>query len=231
MTPDSNYKVPDGFEPVLIFPGGKEPGVPQVGKAQHDGLVFWIGGGEVPKLPLKMKGKLWHTGWDIETKFAIDADDTCWMDNAHGHPLEPCLLRALLSCCDEESQRDEIREVLGMPPEEPGWAQSARSKGWIPPNHVSDVLLQRVAEVESQLRAVTVEKEEYRARVGLFMRLAAKHGCEDDAHEILVRGLEIWRDQILALQGTIRTMKLTLSSARSRIAALEAELQEKGGAT
>lgn len=42
-----------------------------------------------PELPLKSHGEIWHIGWDIPTRWAVDASDQRWEDNAHGHPLQP----------------------------------------------------------------------------------------------------------------------------------------------
>ena len=44
----------------------------------------------VPSLPFKRMGSIWHEGWDIPTRWAIDNKSQCWIDNGHGHPLEKC---------------------------------------------------------------------------------------------------------------------------------------------
>lgn len=42
-----------------------------------------------PKLPLRNHGEIWHVGWDIPTRWAIDNSGQRWEDNAHGHNLKP----------------------------------------------------------------------------------------------------------------------------------------------
>jgi len=136
MKLDPNYKVPAGFEPVFNYPDGNT-GVPVVGRARlpiagERDLEFYIET-QVPALPLKIHGELWHTGWDISTKYAIDASGQCWMDGAHGGSMSPVDSKYLLEDCENQEQRNGIRKVLGLPEEEPSWAISARASGWTPP--------------------------------------------------------------------------------------------------
>jgi hypothetical protein len=139
MRLDKNYKVPEGFEPVLNYRNDKA-GEPVVGECRlkdsgWNGLVFDIGDpvDVVPALPLRASGEIWHTGWDIPTRWAIDALGSCWMDNAHGHAL--CLVQVsrLLGEAETQMSRNHIRMILGMEPEEPEWMSKARAAGWTPP--------------------------------------------------------------------------------------------------
>ena len=57
-----------------------------------DGLEF----SNEPTAPLRYHGKLWHAGWDIPTRYAVDANGVPWMDNAHGHPLEQTTWHTLI---------------------------------------------------------------------------------------------------------------------------------------
>lgn len=68
-----------------------------------------------PTLPLKIWDKLWHTGWDIPTHFAIDREDRCWINNGHGGHLEECTFECLIEDCEEETTRNEIRKAIGKP--------------------------------------------------------------------------------------------------------------------
>lgn len=43
-----------------------------------------------PQLPIVASGEIWHIGWDIPTRWAVDSDDQWWMDNGHGHALTRC---------------------------------------------------------------------------------------------------------------------------------------------
>lgn len=128
------FRVPDGFLPVLTYPGGKEPGVVVAGRCRLDKLEFFIGDPvqHVPLLPLKQTGKLWHTGWDLPTRWAIDANNQCWMNDAHGNCLELVSSDTLISTGETEDERNGIRHVLGLLPEEPGWMAQARAAGWAP---------------------------------------------------------------------------------------------------
>lgn len=134
---DENYKVPAGFEPVLNYPDGVN-GIPVVGLAQLQlggddrALQFDIGDG-TPKLPLKKHGEIWHTGWDIPTRYAIDAEDGCWKDNAHGHALSKVPKESLLSEPEQEHERNELRRLLGVELPMPEWAATAIRHGFTPP--------------------------------------------------------------------------------------------------
>jgi|SRR3990172_5479955 len=130
------FKVPDGFLPVLNYPDGKEPGIMVAGECKLGKLQFFIGHPvkKVPALPLKKIGELWHKGWDIPTRWAIDANGQCWMDSAHGGSLVPASQNALLSNAETEEDKNLIRRLLELSPEEPGWMKQARAAGWIPPD-------------------------------------------------------------------------------------------------
>lgn len=95
---------------------------------------------ERPALPFKMYGELYHQGWDIPTLWAIDANNQCWADNAHGTDLEKVTDNFLISSHESEHEdrmADEIRKALGLPlPEpEPTWEQLAKRNGWTAPEN------------------------------------------------------------------------------------------------
>ena len=131
------YNPPEGFEPVLRYPDGKT-GVPleNLGKLVVPGLnrdlEFDLSEFK-PKLPLKKSGLLWSTGWDIPTRYAIDADNQCWADDAYGNPLGPVSRDQLLSEAEDESDKNEIRRILGIELPWPDWALTAKAQGWTPP--------------------------------------------------------------------------------------------------
>lgn len=69
-----------------------------------------------PVLPI-IAGEVWHSGWDIPTRYAIDADNQCWMDNAHGHPSNKVSAKDFLNLFNEEkylSLRIKYAERLGV---------------------------------------------------------------------------------------------------------------------
>lgn len=66
-----------------------------------------------PALPLLGYGELYSTGWDIPTRWAIDANKVCWMDDAHGHPLEKISSQELLCEAEQEVDKNMLRKLLG----------------------------------------------------------------------------------------------------------------------
>ncbi len=86
--------------------------------------------------PLKTFGQYDNRGWDIPTRYAVDAEDQCWMDNAHGFPLEPTEAAVLLADMEAEGAEmlaNIVRTALGLKEEEPQWMRQARAAGWTPP--------------------------------------------------------------------------------------------------
>lgn len=98
-----------------------------------EGLEFVIEDAYRPAAPLKHKGELWHEGWDIPTKFAVDADNECWMNNAHGHALCHVSAAILIGTAENEFTQNSIRRILGMELPMPEWARTAAAAGWTPP--------------------------------------------------------------------------------------------------
>lgn len=145
MKLDKKYKVPEGFEPYYNYPNGQNEGVPVVGRAKlkislnglHRVLEFFIGENNehIPSLPIKNHGEIWHVGWDIPTRWAIDNANECWVDNAHGSCLMKTTKEELLGSTDEDDvkERNKIKQTLGLELEEPIWMQTARKNGWTPP--------------------------------------------------------------------------------------------------
>ena len=95
-------------------------------------LIFYLSG-EWPQLPFKAHGEAWHTGWDISTKWAIDAAGVCWKDGAHGGAMHITDVNGLLMEFNDECEHNQIRAHLGLPPLEPSWMAAARAAGWMPP--------------------------------------------------------------------------------------------------
>lgn len=143
---DRDYKVPEGFEPVLNYYDdargvSTNEGIPVVGVCKLLGVgkygrdvEFEIGEppDHVPALPLAAVGELWHRGWDIPTQWVIDAVGQCWKDGAHGGALYPVESGRLLDEAERQADRNYIRGLLGMQPEEPEWMAAARAAGWKP---------------------------------------------------------------------------------------------------
>jgi len=90
----------------------------------------------MPEFPLLGVGNLDHVCWDISTMYAIDANKNCWMDNAHGHPMEIVSAGDLLAEAKDEHDRIEIREILGLKPEMPRWMKDALANKWTPPDGI-----------------------------------------------------------------------------------------------
>lgn len=120
MRLDKNYKPPEGFEPVLNYREEPVIGTPIVGLGR---IVFGTTVRETfefrlseacPKLPFKTYGTLWHEGWGIPTRYAVDADGVCWKDNAHGHPLSIVSSDKLLADVADEVCAARIRRILGL---------------------------------------------------------------------------------------------------------------------
>ena len=128
---DTNYRPPVGFEPYYQYPDG-DTAIPVVGYGIHNGISFCLQE-RIPSLPLKVSGKLWHTGWDIPTYYAIDADNYCWKDWAHGGSLDLVEPSALIADIEDELTRNSIKKLLGMKEDMPGWAKTALANGWTPP--------------------------------------------------------------------------------------------------
>lgn len=89
-------------------------------------------GGE--QLKLKAHGELWHTGWDIPTRWAISEDGRAWADDAHGDSLEVVEPEYLVSQGHDsgEATQNHLRKLLGLPVPEPAWMERARAAGWRP---------------------------------------------------------------------------------------------------
>ena len=140
MKIDNSWEVPDGFAPVLNYRNGNE-GETVVGMARLPAadstrqLEFWVGEDRstVPALPLRDCGALWHSGWDIPTRYAIDGKGAAWKDNAHGGPLILVPAERLATSPETEEERRRIQKILGIPLERPGWVLAALSHGWTPP--------------------------------------------------------------------------------------------------
>lgn len=69
--------------------------------------------GDEPVMPLKAHGEIWHTGWDIPTRWAVDAAGRAYMDNAHGHELRRVEPDHLINSTESLSDRQTVRKALG----------------------------------------------------------------------------------------------------------------------
>jgi len=70
---------------------------------------------KTPVLPFKLTGQFWHTGWDIPTCYVIDANNECWMDNAHGPFLRKTTAEQLINNAEDIVDRSKIRKILSLP--------------------------------------------------------------------------------------------------------------------
>lgn len=120
---------PEGFSPCYLFEGDPEKEFLLTDCATAEGLTF-SSEQKLPSLPLLLQGKIWHEGWDIPTRWAIDSNKQCWMDEASGQSLKKVSRYRLLNSSDELS----IRQVLGVRPKMPDWAKAALANGWTPPS-------------------------------------------------------------------------------------------------
>lgn len=83
---------------------------------------------------LKRFGITFSVGWDIPTLWAIDYDNQCWANNAHGGNLERVdATRLFAELLDDEAELAEARRLLGLKPQAPKWMASALAAGWVPP--------------------------------------------------------------------------------------------------
>lgn len=131
------WTVPDGFEMVPIYPDGvtAKPLEHHARCTAPDGekIDFYVED-KVPALPLKRYGDMWHVGWDIPTRWAIDADNGCWMNDGHGGSMYP--LEApehLVAAADTEEEQNDLRRLLGLEILPPAWHAQAIAEGWFPP--------------------------------------------------------------------------------------------------
>jgi len=133
---DKDYKVPEGFEPHLIYPDGVN-GIPCVGfailkQADETQLLFNIEE-KVPALPLLESGKFWYMGWDIPTPYAIDANKQCWMGGGHGEALVPVTAERIIEESGADTDNDRLCKLLGVEPPMAEWQKKALAAGWTPP--------------------------------------------------------------------------------------------------
>lgn len=102
-------------------------------ESRNTKLVFGVGDRQLVQ-PLKTSGHIWHVGWDIPTRYAVDSAGTVWMDNAHGGTLWPATAEELVCAAQSEEGRNHLRKILDLPATEPSWIEQARAAGWRPPS-------------------------------------------------------------------------------------------------
>lgn len=91
--------------------------------------------GETPKLPAKLYGEVWHTGWDIPSYWAIDADNVPYADyGAHGCNMTKTTFDELITHMESEGREaNDVRKLAGLRPKLPDWAKTALNFKWTPP--------------------------------------------------------------------------------------------------
>lgn len=106
-------------------------------RRRNDDLLFFAEGFKpenLPALPLRGHGEIWTVGWDIPTRWAVDALGRAWADNAHGGAMDSCTPDSLLSEARESpNSLVTLHKLLGRKPPLPEWARAALSAGWTPP--------------------------------------------------------------------------------------------------
>lgn len=65
-----------------------------------------------PHLPLRGSGEVWHQGWDIPTRWAVDAQGQGWANDGHGGDLYPCSIPEIIDLPDDDSAKAEIARLL-----------------------------------------------------------------------------------------------------------------------
>jgi hypothetical protein len=65
-----------------------------------------------PHLPLRGSGEVWYQGWDIPTRWAVDAQGQGWANNGHGGDLYPCSVPEIIDLPDDDSAKAEIARLL-----------------------------------------------------------------------------------------------------------------------
>jgi hypothetical protein len=76
-----------------------------------------------PVAPYRHQGAINHLGWDIPTRWCVDANGDLFKDYAHGWDPSPTTVEVLLhEASDDKSAEAEIRRVLGLASEAPSVA-------------------------------------------------------------------------------------------------------------
>lgn len=122
MPPDGALRINPTYPPVLAH--------------MSDFTSSSFAKGETPEFPLKSFGKVWHTGWDIPSYWAIDANDVPYADyGAHGCSLRKTTFDELITHMEDagDGAAASVRELAGQKPKLPQWILSALSHGWTAP--------------------------------------------------------------------------------------------------
>lgn len=91
-----------------------------------------------PKEPIKARGRITISGWDIPVSWCIDADNKCWKGDGLGDNLRqvkwPLLESEFRRENDHEGERAACK-ALGLEVPWPNWARQAKAAGWTPPEN------------------------------------------------------------------------------------------------
>lgn len=129
---------PKGYDAIFYHRHDRTPVIKEGFVVVHtdssDFLEFYVPGyKKLPTLPILAHGKSWHSGWDIPTRWAIDADRNGWVDNAHGHALRRFDGDLVTYFSDSYSTQVAIAKALGRKPRMPEWMRISLEAGWTPP--------------------------------------------------------------------------------------------------
>lgn len=125
------------FEKLYWYPDGKKA-EELLNRARLKGTDYKFTA-PFPQLPLKHKGKLWTTGWDIPILWVIDCNNEVWADDAHGDYLRKMTHSEFLSYTETEEARRILQKLLSLPVDCPSWQITALENGWIPPDKIEEV--------------------------------------------------------------------------------------------
>lgn len=93
-------------------------------------------GSEGPVLPLRAEGEIWHVGWDIPSRWAVDADGRVFLDaSAHGGWLYESSFDIAIAHAEvsgDPGTGAELRRLAGRRQRLPEWAAEALRRGWTP---------------------------------------------------------------------------------------------------
>lgn len=129
---NENCKAPEGFE-IALFDLDGEPDFDYAGLTINEEEFIFFVKDKIPKLPLKNTGEIWNVLYDTPIKYAIDADNQCWMNDRDDSSLYQVSRENFLFESKDEREKNNFRRILGLDIPMPQWAQIAIKAGFIPP--------------------------------------------------------------------------------------------------